>query len=129
MRVSRKVPGMHLRPGRLALFVFQAIWFAILLPSHARGMITLPGSDAAAGPTRSSCCQSHDGKHSQGAPSDDRAGRCAICFFAARITPPPVVDFTLPPHSFLFCLNVIDSSRCDQRQLQVGFDTRAPPVA
>jgi len=118
---------MLVRPGRLALLVFQAIWLVIILPAHTRGTVTVPGSDNA----RPSCCQpsTRNGKSSGKAPADDRAARCAICFFAARIAPPAVIDLSPPPHSFLHLVQWTDSSRCDQDELRLGFDTRAPPAA
>ena len=49
----------------------------------------------AVAPATKSCCRHDDDKHSR-SPSDP-AGHCAICFFAARVSPPVVIIFTHPP--------------------------------
>ena len=103
-RRYRYIRGMRLRVGSIALLVFQAAWLNAFLPGHERGVVTLGGDDPSASchASRNSapghgCCPT--GKEDDGSnPSQDgRAGRCAVCHFAAQLTPPPPVDLVPAP--------------------------------
>jgi hypothetical protein len=117
----------------MALLVFQALWLNVIVPGHTRGIVTLPGSPCAEGmcdASRWSACCPGERDHSQKQPiSRERAARCAICSFAARVTPSPVVDFTHPPLRFL---HVMPAARTDRPEVAPGlvtYDGRAPPLA
>jgi hypothetical protein len=98
---------MRLRAGSIALLVFQAIWLNAILPGHERGVVTLGGADPAASchaPRKSApahaCCPSSsaaDGEEQPAPGEGGRAARCAVCHFAARLTPPPPVDLVPAP--------------------------------
>lgn len=96
---------MRWRPGHIALLIFQALWLNVILPGHMRGVVTLPGSadQSEAGDDCGSCCATSKPDSSQDkSPSDgNRAARCAVCFFALRVTPPPVVDLRPPAMALL----------------------------
>ena len=94
-------------PRRLILgllLAYQSLFLNVFLPGHTRGAVTLDGRHAA----RPSCCC--DGGGGSGPPADGQrrdlpSGRdreqCAVCHFAARVTPPPAFDFRLPPLGLL----------------------------
>jgi len=121
------------RPARIALLIFQALWLNVIVPGHTRGIVTLPGapcSDGAcsanAGATDACCLPSGPSKQPA---HNQRASYCAICAFSARLSPPPVIDLTLPPLSFL------RTAPIPAPELQPGvpslptYDGRAPPMA
>src|SRR4051794_13144805 len=79
------------RALRILLILTQALWLNVMLPGHTRGSITLSGSK------HSSCCASknNDSGSKDRAPSQRDREHCAICYFAAGLVSPPVVDFRL----------------------------------
>jgi hypothetical protein len=129
---------VRFRPGHLALLLFQAIWLNVIVPGHVRGMITVPGSQprptTPAPASSGGCCA---GSHSPGSSGGERgeptkppqrAVLCAICQFAARLTPPPVVDLTPPQLELLETLPAIDPAVVASIALLPTYDGRAPPV-
>ncbi len=92
------------RPGHIALLIFQGLWLNVILPGHTRGLVTLPGSTVQnkAGDDCGSCCTPNPETSQDESQSDEnRAARCAVCFFAMRVTPPPVVDLRPPAMALL----------------------------
>jgi hypothetical protein len=100
---------MRWRPGHLALLVFQAIWLNVVLPGHTRGVVTLAGADCDACAARqtvlstnnSHCCSTASSPtrhqpHDQ--PTPKQKASCALCAFAARVTPPPPITVA-PAHT------------------------------
>ncbi len=97
-----------MRPKRAILgflLVYQAVFLNVVLPGHTRGAVTLDGKHTAGGPC--CCCGGDEGTTrrpvGQGPAGPSRRDRdhCAICSFAARVTPPPAFDFRLPPLGLL----------------------------
>jgi hypothetical protein len=101
---------MRWRPGHLAFLLFQAIWLNVVLPGHTRGIVTLAGASCSACATQAGddagraaankhCCSaspaSHQARHD---PTPRQKANCAICAFAARITPPPPIS-VIPQHA------------------------------
>src|SRR5687767_7541124 len=91
-----------------SFILFQFVWLNVVLPGHTRGCVALPGSHPVTGAADvigDSCCPSGpalrtDGqpdRHDHGAPTDDARRRCALCYFAARVSSPPPVSFAHPP--------------------------------
>jgi hypothetical protein len=114
------------RFGRISLLLFQALWLNVIIPGHTRGALTLPSTSSSA----ASCCSHRDvdQKNAPAKPAKD-ASRCAICFFAARLSLPDTIDLTPPP---LKLVTVIDAPKV--RSLDVAtppapFHGRAPPLA
>src|SRR5437868_11941263 len=85
---------MFARPGRIALLVYQALWLCVIVPGHTRGVVVLPG-------TTISCCKSPEKSRPADSNSPTRQKNCAICNFAARITPAIPIDLTPPPLELL----------------------------
>lgn len=93
---------MRWRPFHFALILFQAFWLNVVIPGHTRGAITLPGAgcEDSTCPFHTSmagaCCDT-DGAEHRGQPMPaKRVANCAICAFAARLTPPPAIDLWPP---------------------------------
>lgn len=84
-------------------------WFTFVVPGHTRGIISLPGAGPNVG-----CCASDalDDSNSQGTcPTPASPRSCAICFFAANYSLPPVYVFYVEP---LELLDVIDARAVGQ---------------
>jgi hypothetical protein len=120
-------PAVRPRIARLSLAVYLFIWFGLIVPGHRKGVVTLPGTESCC----CDCCQPASGP--QG-PSDapippSRAAHCAICDFAAHLTLPPPVDFSLAPLGL--AERVIDPTVKDliARLVLNPFDGRGPPLA
>ena len=95
---------MRGRAFRIALLLVQAVWLNVVVPGHRRGIIALPGESCeacAVAATSRPCCRSHSNGQQPAAPPKDPANHCLICYFAARLTPPPVIHFTPPPLRFV----------------------------
>jgi hypothetical protein len=118
---------MHGRIGRIALVLFQALWLNVILPGHTRGIITLPGTACADGP--SSCClrKAHVKSHLPAKPAP-RPGSCAVCFFAARLSTPDFIDLTPPPLGLLTTASIPPSQSLYPPSLVLAFDSRGPPA-
>jgi hypothetical protein len=122
---------------RIALIAFQAAWLNVVLPGHTRGIITVPGYRPAAAAScheqtaRSvGCCGAP--QRPDGSGDDDRRERerhCAVCHFAAKLTPPPVIDATLAPLARLPLTADLPPQHVHVPPCLLPFDGRGPPVA
>ncbi len=119
---------MRWRPFHIALLIFQTFWLNVVIPGHTRGAVSLPGT------TCESCrqpllsgCSTGTGRSSSHTPVRDPASHCAICYFAARLTLPPVVDFTPPRLGLAEILDPPAPQIVDSLRVVLPFDGRAPP--
>ena len=105
----------------MLLLLVQALFFNVVVPSHTRGMIQLPGSKAVA-----SCCAPKPGKSS---PCDNkRTENCAICNLAARVTLPPVIEFAPKPTGLLEILPPVAREEFVAHDFVPTYLGRAPPA-
>ncbi|WP_428938727.1 DUF2946 family protein [Fontivita pretiosa] len=123
---------MRPRIGHIALILFQTLWLNVILPGHTRGIVTLPGGSDDPASGRVACSGCCGGGGSDSSPTDkptprDRA-RCAICFFAARLTAPPVVDLRPPPLELTALVPIPRPVAFESLQLIPAYDSRAPPA-
>ena len=90
---------LRARPLAVFLLVYQALFLNVLLPGHTRGAITLDGKHTAC----CCCCGGERGPAGKvpAVPSQRDRDHCAICNFAARVTPPEVFDLRLDPLGLL----------------------------
>jgi hypothetical protein len=115
-------PLMRWRPLHLALLLFEALWLNVVVPGHTRGIIPLAGSPCCCACHRSAPC---DKSHPRPAQNPDN---CAICAFAARITPPPAIDL-VPPFLRRVALAIIPAPPCPTLPpVLIAYDGRAPPA-
>jgi hypothetical protein len=128
------------RAFTFALLAFQAIWLNAVVPGHTRGVVTLCGAGgaspapavAASGPKHTACCPTKKpatDAASDSAPADQKADHCAVCHFAARVTPPPVFDFTLPALARTSIRVEVVPASADSADLPPAFYGRGPPTA
>lgn len=123
------------RSFRIALLVVQALWLNVIVPGHRRGVIALPGEHCQDGGCQiaqlDGCCDmpGPSGKSNQSNDKRDPAQHCLICYFAARVTAPPVVDFTLPPLQLLEQLPPPLPAQVTSYTTIATYDGRAPPAA
>jgi hypothetical protein len=113
-----------------AFAVFQTIWLNVIVPGHQRGIVQLPGSHSSC---PDCCCNCRNGPAESNHPKNGNApapkpAGCAICFFAAHLSIPPVVDFTLPPHRLLGAVPDEIAHHLFARICFIPFDGRGPPA-
>ena len=125
---------MHSRAFRVALLVFEALWLNVIVPGHQRGVVRLPGESCPACEADSApreCChaqatrQSIPTKHK---PAGDPAQHCAICYFAARLCTPPVIDLSPPPLRLVEQLPVPAAHTRESFKVRPTYYGRAPPA-
>jgi hypothetical protein len=110
---------------RITLAAYMMFWFGVVIPAHQRGVVTVPGSENCC---ECCCCQTADAKPSNSQSPQDRSKHCAICDFAAHVTIPPPVDFTLPPLGLLDRLPAQIAHDLISRLVLIPFDGRGPPA-
>jgi hypothetical protein len=123
---------MRGRAFRIALLLVQAVWLNVVVPGHRRGIIALPGEGCEACAVAAAphpCCQSHGQSQQPAAPAKDPANHCLICYFAARLTPPPVVDLTPPPLRLAESLSPPAAHIITACPPIPTYDGRAPPAS
>ena len=122
---------MTSRAARIFLIAFQVLFLNVIVPGHTRGIVTMSGRSSAAGVEASNagggCCRTHGGPRRT--PSDKDRAECAICFFAARVTPPPVVDFHLTFFALLAAAPVPPPVEVITADVPLTYLGRAPPAA
>jgi hypothetical protein len=112
------------RCGRISLLVFQVVWLNVVLPGHTRGVIALPGSGDSVQKSAGCCAKDHREEKS---PAKPRAGACAVCFFAARLSFPDVIDLTPPALGLVDVVDVPRAAEVHLAPLTIPFDNRGPP--
>ena|SRR5437763_1659197 len=123
---------MRSRYLRIAVLIFQALWFGVLVPGHRRGVIALAGEESVAALAQErSCCRvdaSKGGQAPQIPCNRDPAQHCAICHLAVRLSTPPAIDIVLPPCGLAETL-AFNKFEAPASILTVPtYDGRAPPA-
>lgn len=124
---------------RLAILLWFVGWLVVFMPGHTRGIVKLPGTDAA---VASSCCEPKPccevttsgccdlGTSDENAPPQptDPAQHCAICFLKAHLTDPPPITLYTP---YLGVLDELSYAAYDSVFEELAAPTRsrgrAPP--
>jgi hypothetical protein len=116
------------RPFHLALLIFQVVWFNVIVPGHTRGVVQLPHAEQSC-PACCCCCEgaAKTGNQNPATPKNP-PGNCAICFFAAHLSIPPRIDFSLTRLDFLHRLDAIVKEDRVARIVIYPFDSRGPPA-
>lgn len=125
---------MRWRTPKIAFLLFQALWLNVIVPGHQRGVVALPGESCAtceqAQASSDDCCPMEAKSKPQKAPAPkgDPALHCAICYFAARVTPPETIDLTPPPLRFAHVAPVPEADICTSVATTLTYEGRAPPA-
>jgi len=103
---SNYPPKICRRLGVLALLVYEFIFFAIIVPGHSRGSITLDGKQHGALLSCCCCCccdssPADSGAGSKKRPTPEDRKNCAICNLAARVMHTPIFCVVLPKMGLL----------------------------
>jgi hypothetical protein len=87
------------RVVRIAILLFEVVWFNIIVPGHTRGIVVVQ-SGATSTETCPLCaavacplCAQHAAPNSSKNPTPADRANCAICQFMAHLSLPPVYDF------------------------------------
>lgn len=121
------------RALRLAVLAFQAVWLNAVVPGHRRGAVQVPGEACTAcQPSQPQQCCPEMADPSPARPaaplSKDPAAHCAICYFAAMLSPPPAVECAPPVHRLLEVRNAPLVREWPSLRLIPSYDGRAPPA-
>ncbi len=114
---------------RLVFLCFLTLWLDVIVPGHRRGTVTLPGScdqcevEQPAG--RRACCAAGTKRPTPATPSP--ASRCALCFFAAALSPAVAVDVTHPPLYFCGMARLREPAAACLPSVALTYLGRAPP--
>ena len=91
---------MRRRGTSAALAFYLFIWFGVIVPGHRRGVVSFDKNKGTS--ECCCCCDCQPAKTPAGSQTPPaNSGHCAICDFAAHLTIPPPVDFSLPPMGLL----------------------------
>jgi hypothetical protein len=122
---------MRRRAFAIFLALFQAFWLNVVIPGHTRGVVTVPGWDRESQrevSTAHGCCAAPGEKSEDGSPTSGDRAHCAVCFFAAKLSTPPVIDYTLPPLAALEIAPVAQPHVAAYVSPPLSFDSRGPPA-
>lgn len=125
-RRSNTASSRTVRWTGLFLLVFQSLFLNVIVPGHARGMITMDGR----GGCPACCCRAAstgDRSHRQAPTPADRAN-CAICNFAARITWAAPPNLSLPELGLVQLLPLPPPAVAVSLQIVPTYLGRAPPA-
>ena len=116
---------------RILLLVFQAFWLNVVLPGHTRGMIVMPCAEPVQGQRHACCAKAAPAgeEHRDRRESSERASRCAVCFYAVRLTLPPPFHVELRPLAFVGRSQVVCPPLPTRLHRSLPYDGRGPPVA
>jgi hypothetical protein len=117
---------MRRRGLHFAILIFQALWLNVVVPGHQRGIVQLPGSEKTQ-PAACPFCAQQEPAPKNGKPIGPE-GNCAICFFAAHLSVPPVVNLSLQPLRLLHRLPDETAENLFSRLICLPFDGRGPPA-
>ena len=125
MRLHRNIlAALRSRPAAAVLLVYQALFLNVLLPGHTRGAITLDGKHVPA------CCCDRDPRPTgrpPAVPSQRDRDHCAICQFAAGLTPVLFFRVTLAAVGLLRRLPVPPRPVVGSLDLIPTYLARGPP--
>jgi hypothetical protein len=114
------------RLAKSALLVYQAIWLCVIVPGHTRGSVILPGS---ASSVQVSCCGPTAKSDPRKTDPGKRRDNCAICNFAARLSPAVAIVFVPPPMQLLHDCAPEARQSAPALPFHATFFGRAPPAA
>jgi len=118
---------------RILILLFEALWLNAIVPGHQRGMVPLPGESCEtmgmAGPSSArACCEHRSDGRSTPIQHGDPAQHCAICYFAARLTVPPPIDFAPRPTALVERVKQTAPVIAVSLAVPATYDGRGPPM-
>ena len=124
---------MFRRASVLALVIFELIWLNVIIPGHTRGCVTMPCGCSAWSVTPGTApacplCAAAEAKGSRHSPTPTDRQNCALCFFAAHLSIPPVLDLSAPRLRFLAYVGPESARHLIAREVLAPFDGRGPPA-
>jgi hypothetical protein len=117
------------RTRLLAILIaaFQAVWLIVIVPGHLRGIVQM--SKPGQGLDCPSCCCEDAPARKPGQPfTPDQQKNCAVCFFTAHMSLPPVIAFDHQPLGLLQRLKPHECDDLFDRIVLLPFDSCGPPA-
>jgi hypothetical protein len=113
---------------------YAVLWFAVIGPGHQRGLVTLPGSEAAAAP---SCCavgvlEISDRQAPTPSKPDkptNRSKDCAVCYLNAMLNLPVQVQISVPLLELSALIEPSAPVEVDAITFWRTYRGRAPPIS
>jgi hypothetical protein len=111
---------------RIAMVVFCALWYGIILPGHERGAITLPGSNCCDVKAASCHTAPHPDKSDR---KSDPVRTCAVCQLVSVTAPPTVIAIDVQKLHLLAELPSVAYLSPDLAAVSRPQSGRGPPAA
>jgi hypothetical protein len=90
--------------------------------------VTMPCACCAETSDTASCPRCEAAKGTSHVPTPTDREHCALCFFAAHLDVPPVLDLSAPKLRFLNYVGAEIAKHLIAREVLVPFDGRGPPT-
>jgi hypothetical protein len=128
---------MFRRAAIISLVIFEAIWLNVIIPGHTRGAVTMPCGCGGESPVAAACpfcavektAEKTAEKTGHHVPTPADREHCALCFFAAHLSIPPVLDLDAPKLRFLNYVGAQSSKHLFAREVILPFDGTGPPAS
>ena len=120
------------RTVRTILAAYVLVWFTMVVPSHTRGVVTIPGAAAvgAVAAGSSSCCHATAPTNPDDrTPTKEQQKRCAVCFVASMISTPVVYAIDLRPGDHVANASNRAESQLRSHDFPAPFWPTGPPAA
>jgi hypothetical protein len=118
-----------MRPVRAILALYVLVWFHVVVPTHTRGVVTMPGTgDSHPTSTGSSCCGEPSTGGPKHTPNPDQQRRCAVCFVASTYTVPVVYTLDLQPADLVEQLSLSAAAQVCSLDYPAPYWPTGPPA-
>ena len=114
------------RASVIAFVIFELVWLNVIIPGHTRGAVTMPCA-CEHSDTAEACPLCAAAKTAHHVPTSRDREHCALCFFAAHLSIPPVIDLSAPKLRFLNYVGAQSAKHLFARYVMLPFDGTGPP--
>lgn len=120
---------MGRRAIKFALLLFQAMWLLLVLPGHTRGAISWTRLSGGSEPDSHSCCDADDDAPAtpDGEPTREQKKNCAVCYYAAGLTPVPMLDIFVLDSGLLEIIPVLAAPTQPEQAHRLTYYACGPP--
>jgi hypothetical protein len=119
--------NITMRSARLILAAYVLVWFTMFVPSHTRGVVTVPGAkqDSLSATGSHSCCPS--GKSDK--PTKEQRKQCAVCFVASALSTPIVYVVQMRPIDCIGVASIHPDAQVLSNDFPAPYWPTGPPAA
>jgi hypothetical protein len=115
------------RKFRFILAAYVLVWFTMFVPSHTRGVVTMPGAkpDSVSASNAHSCCPSEKTDK----PTKEQRKRCAVCFVASALSTPIVYIVQMRPIDCIGVASIHSNAQVLSDEFPAPYWPTGPPAA